>query len=433
MEQILARAQKQAEAAEVFEISSEETQAHFEANRLKQLHTSQSTNVALRVIKKGRVGYATATDSANARALVAAALETAAFGTEAKFELPGAQDYPKISIYDAKVSSVPIKDMVALGEAMIATVTSHTPGILCEAEVSRGVFSVRLLNSAGGQSAYRKSFFSLSIEGTLIQGTDMLFVFDGDSSCRPLSDTKKITDVVTKQLDLAREHAKAPTRSLPVVFTPYGVTALMTPLMSAFNGKTVFEGASPLGDKVGKLVFDKNFSLHDDPTVAYRPSSRPCDDEGVPGRRTPLVSDGVVKGFLYDLQTAGLAGKKSTGNGSRGRGSLPSPAPTALVITPGKTTFDDMVADIKEGLVVEYLMGAEQGNIMGGDFSGNVLLGYKIENGKIVGRVKDTMVSGNVYKILKDIPAIGSESRWVMGSLNTPPIYCQGLSVSSKA
>jgi hypothetical protein len=43
------------------------------------------------------------------------------------------------------------------------------------------------------------------------------------------------------------------------------------------------------------------------------------------------------------------------------------------------------------------------------------------------------MVSGNVYKILKDIPAIGSESRWVMDSLNTPPIYCQGLSVSSKA
>jgi PmbA protein len=432
MERILAQAQKQAEAAEVFEISTEETEVHFEANRLKQLHTNQSTNLALRIIKKGRLGYATAAGSRIARELVAAAVETATFGTEAKFGLPGAQDYSKINIFDAKVFSVPIKDMVALGEAMIAAVTAHKPGILCEAGISRGVVSVRLLNSAGGQAAYRKSFFSLSIEGTFIQGTDMLFVGDGDSSCRPLSDTKKITDVVLKQLDLARERAKAPTRSLPVIFTPYGVTALITPLMSAFNGKTVLEGASPLGDKVGKLVFDKNFNLRDDPIVSYRPSSRPCDDEGVPSRRTPLVSRGIVKGFLYDLQTAGLAGKKSTGNGSRGRGSLPSPSPSALVITPGKTTFDDMVADIKEGLVVEYLMGAEQGNILGGDFSGNVLLGYKIENGQIVGRVKDTMVAGNVYKILKDIPAIGSESRWVMGSLNTPPIYCNNLSVSSK-
>jgi PmbA protein len=132
------------------------------------------------------------------------------------------------------------------------------------------------------------------------------------------------------------------------------------------------------------------------------------------------------------LQTAALAGKKSTGNGSRNRGSLPGPAPSALVVAPGKTTFDEMVRDIKEGLVVEQLMGAEQGNILGGDFSGNVLLGYKIENGKIVGRVKDTMVSGNVYKVLGDIAAIGSETRWVSSFMQTPPFYCKGLSVSSK-
>ena len=91
-----------------------------------------------------------------------------------------------------------------------------------------------------------------------------------------------------------------------------------------------------------------------------------------------------------------------------------------------------MVADIKEGLVVEQLMGASQGNVLGGDFSGNVLLGYKIENGKIAGRVKDTMVSGNVYKLLNNIAAIGSESRWVGGILNTPPVYLTAVSVASK-
>jgi PmbA protein len=432
MERILSLAQKQADAAEVFEISTEETRAHFEANRLKQMQTNQSTSVALRIIKNGRVGYATSTGSGVAKDLIAAAVETAAFGSEAKYELPGAQDYPEVGVFDSKVPSVPIKDMVALGEAMISAVTAHTPGILCDASVDRGVVSVRLLNSRGGQASYRKSFFSLSIEGTLIEGTDMLFVGESDSSCHPISDIRKIIDVVLRQLDLAKDRAKAPTRSLPVIFTPDGVSVLMMPLMSAFNGKTVFEGASPLGDKVGQLVFDKSFSLHDDPTVAFRPGSRPCDDEGVPSRRTPLVSHGVVKGFLYDLQTAGLAGKKSTGNGARGGAGLPSPSPSALVVAPGKITFADMVADIKEGLVVEQLIGAGQGNMLGGDFSGNILLGYKIENGKMVGRVKDTMVSGNVYQVLKDIPAIGSESKWVGGFLNTPPLYCQGLSVSSK-
>ena len=111
---------------------------------------------------------------------------------------------------------------------------------------------------------------------------------------------------------------------------------------------------------------------------------------------------------------------------------MPAPSPSALVISPGDTDFCDMIADIKEGLVIEYLMGAEQGNILSGDFSGNVLLGYKIENGKIVGRVKNTMVHGNIYQSLNSLIAIGSDWRWVGGSLKMPSLYFSGLSVAAK-
>jgi len=202
--------------------------------------------------------------------------------------------------------------------------------------------------------------------------------------------------------------------------------------MAAFNGKTVLKGASPIGDKLGQPVFDKQLWLWDDPTISYRPGSRPSDDEGIPSQRTPLIEQGGVTNFLYDLQTAALAHTQSTGNGRRGHGGLPAPSPSAFVIKPGNTTFDEMVNDIKEGLIIEQLMGAEQGNILGGDFSGNVLLGYKVESGKIVGRVKDTMVSGNIYQLLKQITAIGSEAKWVGGFLNAPPLYCPRLSVASK-
>jgi PmbA protein len=432
MEQVLERAKQVAAEAEVFRVSSEETRVVFEANRLKHLQTSQSTSIALRILKGGRIGYATTTGTGDAAGLVADAVETAAFGAVARFEMPARVDYPPVAIFDPAVAAVPVKEMVGLGKDMVAAVTGHTPGIMCDASVARGVVSMRLINSRGAEASYRKSFFSLDIEGNLISETDMLFVGESESSCHPLSDTKTVTDVVLRQLDLAKDRAKAPTKSLPVVFTPNGFTALLMPLMSAFNGKTVLEGASPLGDKVGRTVLDENFSLQDDPLVAYRPGSRPCDDEGVPSQQTPLIDSGVVAGFLYDLQTAALAGKRSTGSGSRGRGGQPAPAPGAFIVAPGRTTFDEMVADIKEGLVIEQLMGAEQGNILGGDFSGNVLLGYKIENGRMVGRVKDTMVSGTVYKLLKDIAAIGSESKWVGGFLQTPPIYCRGLSVSSQ-
>lgn len=76
-------------------------------------------------------------------------------------------------------------------------------------------------------------------------------------------------------------------------------------------------------------------------------------------------------------------------------------------------------------------MGAEQGNVLGGDFSGNVLLGYKIEKGKITGRVKNTMVSGNVYQVLKETK-LSKEIKWVGGAMQVPYIFCPSLAVASK-
>jgi len=323
--------------------------------------------------------------------------------------------------------------MIKLGEELIATIRGHTPDIVCEAEVSKMVASVHIINSRGGQANYPKSTFSLGIEGNLIRDTDMLFVGESESSCHPLTESKAVAEVVLQQLELAKNQASVPSQQLPVIFTPNGIaSALIMPLMTAFNGKTVLEGASPIGNRLGEQVFDKRLWLWDDPTIAYRPGSRPCDDEGIPSQRTPLIEQGTVAHFIYDLQTAALANTQSTGNGSRSRGGVPSPSPSAFIIAAGNTTFAEMVQDIKEGLVIEHLMGAGQGNILGGDFSGNVLLGYKVESGKIVGRVKDTMVSGNVYQVLKQITAIGSDAKWVGGFLQTPHIYCPNLSVASK-
>jgi PmbA protein len=432
VERILEKASKVAEAAEVFLVTAEETPVRFEANRLKHIQGKQSTSVALRIIKDGRLGYATGTDLNDSQTLVDNAVETAKFGTRARFELPPTTPYPPVDIYDAETESVPVEKMASLGEELIALVTEHTPEIICEAVVEKETFTLKIINSRGGQAEYKKSVFGMGVVGNLIRGTDMLFVGEGQSSCHPLTDVGEIARVVLRQLDLAKNQATVPTKKLPVIFTPEGVvSALIPPLMAAFNGKTVLEGASPIGKKLGERVFDDKLSLRDDPIIAYRPHSRPCDDEGVPSQRTPLIEKGVVASFLYDLQTAALAKTKSTGSASRG-GGLPVPSPSTLVIAPGEASFDEMVADIKEGLVIEHLMGAEQGNILGGDFSGNVLLGYKVESGKIVGRVKDTMVSGNVYQLLKEISAIGSQPKWVGGVLSTPPIYCPRLSVASK-
>ena len=432
MEDILAQAKRVAEEAEVFMVSSEETPVQFEANRLKRIQSKQGTSLTLRIIKEGRIGYASTTELGDTQRLVDNAVETAQFGIQAKFELPQKASYPRIDVFDPNTESISIEKMIELGEELIALVTEYTPDIVCEAMVTKDIISLQLMNSSGGQASYRKSIFSLSIWGSLIRGTDMLFVGESQSSCHPSTTPREVAGVVLQQLELAKNRASVPTRQLPVILTPRGVTSALIPsLMVAFNGKIVLEGASPIGNRLGQPVFDPKLWLWDDPTIAYRPNSRPSDDEGVPSQRTPLIEGGIVASFLYDLQTAALAHTRSTGNGSR-NGGLPTPSPTTLVIAPGKTNFDEMVSDIKEGLVIEQLMGAEQGNILGGDFSGNVLLGFKVENGKIVGRVKDTMVSGNIYQVLKEVTAIGSKPEWVGGFIYTPPIYCPRLSVASK-
>jgi PmbA protein len=432
MEDLLKRAKKVAEEAEVFSVSRSETDAVFEANLLKQVVSRETSGRALRLIKNGRIGFSSSNKVDGTKELLDMALEMAPFGAEAKFQFPSLDSYPRVEVYDPMVEKVTEEQMVQLGQSLIDRVRKHTPEIVCQGNVSKNTVTIEITNSRGGRATYKKSVFSLSVEGVLIRGTDMLFVGDGDSSCRPISDHKTVSGNTIEQLERAKEIAPSLEGKLPVIFTPIGVAStLLMPLAIAVNGKTVLQGASPLGHRKGEQVFDKRLSIWDDPTIAYRPGSRFCDDEGVPSQRTLLIDKGVVANFLYDLQTAALAGTQSTGSASRSLVSLPSPSVSAIVIEEGDVSFEDMLADIKDGLVVEELMGASMGNVLGGDFSGNVLLGYRVKNGKLVGRVKDTMVTGNIYEALKDV-VIGNKARWVGGLVLTPHILCPRLAVSTK-
>jgi len=366
-------------------------------------------------------------------ALVDMAVETSQFGGPANFQFPPSRDYSEVSIFDPKVEEIAMERMVEIGKELIARIRGHTPDILCDVQVTKGTSSISLNNSQGGEGRYDSSFFGLSLEGILVRDTDMLFVGDSESSCRFSDNIDDLAGRVIWQLEMAKKKAAVSTKLLPIIFTPHGVaSALLSPLVLAFNGKAVLEGASPLKDKRGEQVFDKKLSLWDDATIAYGVGSYPFDDEGVSSQRLSLVANGVVTNFLYDLQTAALAGTQSTGNGQRVGGGFPSPAISSLILSGGDVSFQAMVEDMKEGLIVEQLMGADQGNLLGGDFGGNVLLGYRVENGEIVGRVKDTMIAGNVYQVLKELLGIGQEARWVGGILQTPPLYCSNVSVTTK-
>ena len=431
IERLLQKAAAVSEQADVFFVESEETPVQFESNRLKSLQAKQSSSVTLRIIKNGRLGLGVSARPDDGDKILEMALETAQFGQPVSFELPEPQDYPKVEIWDDEVLKVSTGELVSIGEKMIAAITERYPDVRCDGGAETARVSVSIANSRGGEAHYLKTIMGIGVQGTRVRGTDMLFVGDGEDDCRVIKNPDVVISSVLTQLERASQNVSVRSGEMPVIFTPSGVASAFIPaLASALNGKLVFEGASPLAKKLGEMMFNPKFSVYDDATLSLRPTSAICDDEGIATRRTPLIENGRVMNFYYDLKTAARAGKVSTGNGARGRGGAPAPSINALTLTPGKTSFESLLAEIKEGLVVEYLMGAEQGNVLGGDFSGNVLLGYKVENGKITGRVKDTVVAGNIYKLLKNI-TVASDIRW-QGNLYASSIFCPAVSVAAK-
>jgi PmbA protein len=170
----------------------------------------------------------------------------------------------------------------------------------------------------------------------------------------------------------------------------------------------------------------------DDATLDGRFGSAPYDDEGVPHRRTALIEGGVLRSFIYDLKTAALSGVQSTGNGGRSLFAPPQPEPSNLIFASGQTPLAEMIASIQEGLIVEDVLGLGQGNIVSGAFSNPLALGFKIERGQIVGRVKDVSIAGNVYELLKNVAAVSRESEWVYASYRLPYLLLPEMNVVSK-
>jgi PmbA protein len=248
-----------------------------------------------------------------------------------------------------------------------------------------------------------------------------------------------LVDRVIQKVKWARSESSIESGTFPVIFTPRGSLVLLVSLLAGFNGENVFQGTSPLGNKSGSQVFSDRLTITDHGSAENSPTKRSFDDEGLPVKKMALVKDGVVENFLYDLQTAGLASVNPTGNGLKGGlisgadfRATPGPSPTTLFISPGDHTMGELISDVDRGLMVDQVLGLGQGNPLSGEFSNNVSVAYKVENGEITGKVKNTMIAGNVYDLLDGKIKLGKEAEWVGGSLKSPAIVVDDVNVVQK-
>jgi PmbA protein len=413
-----------AQGAQATLLRRETSDVSFDNDRLKSAASEQRTQIDLKIIVDGKVGTSSTTDLNDVEGVVSRALEAADFGSPVHFELPDAQSLQDVQVFDATLLPLQKPEMIHMGQQMMDMIKSYNPEILAGAVVNKVIYKFEYANSKGAAYTTEQTDFNVGAGGQLVRGTDILFASHGVGQKKREVDTEEIAAQAIEYFRMAEKLVPIQSAEMPVIFTPGGLAALLLSLGLAVDGKNVYLGASPLRDKLGQQVADPRLTIIDDPFVAFGPNTSAFDDEGIPRKVTPIIENGILKNFIFDQDTAGRMKTHPTGHGSSRR-------PTNLMISPGDTPYAEMIRNTKEGLLVHEFLG------LGREFSVNVFLGYKIEDGEIKGRVKDVMLAGNAFEALKHITAISQERMWMSGPWTfftglMPYVQVEKLSVTAK-
>jgi len=159
------------------------------------------------------------------------------------------------------------------------------------------------------------------------------------------------------------------------------------------------EGRGFMSGKLGQKVVGDSISISDD-ALDPRILVSPYDSEGVAKQRVDIIKNGVASGILYDSYTAHREGKKSTGHASGHN----------LIMAPGNATLEEMIASTKRGVLVTRFHYTNLAHLMTVTMTGMTRDGtFLIENGKIVGPIKNLRIQQSVIEALSNVEMIGRD------------------------
>jgi PmbA protein len=421
IEQILEIARKAgASHAEVYQSASVSRPVFFEANRLKQQESSQAEGCALRLWRDNRPGLAVAYGEIEAETLVEKALAISQLNPPEEIELTEA----RTDIRENLGAEVTPEEFVEIGKETIAILRQNYSDLICSAEFECEKEIVTLVNSQGlyCQQIDRSTSYYFGIEW--VRGEDFLSIYDGEDTKDKPNPTMAIRQIL-QRLEWARNNIAPPKKKVPVLLTPNAISMFWETIAAATNGKRVVEGSSPWSDRLGEIVLSEKINISQQP--AREPYDCPFDDEGTPTQSLNIITNGRLQKFYSDRATAKSLNSLSTGNGFRpSLGRYPTPSLVNSIVESGSGSLEESMTIIEDGILLDRILGG--GADISGDFSVDIDLGYRIRQGRVVGRVKDTMVAGNVYAALNRVIAVGADCHW-SGSCYTPSVIVDGLSV----
>ena len=199
---------------------------------------------------------------------------------------------------------------------------------------------------------------------------------------------------------------KVKTTEVPVIFDPETAATLVRAIASAAAGPSLYRRASFLLDRLGTTIAAPSVTIVDDGLRPGGLGSRPFDGEGMATRRTVVVSEGVLQSYLLDSYSARKLGLASTHHAARD-GAGVTVATTNLMLMPGSTSPQDLIASVREGLYVTELIGFGVNGVTG-DYSRGAV-GLWIENGAFAYPVEEVTIAGNLLEMFAEVDGIGND------------------------
>ena len=408
---------------------------------VNEFTSSYTGGVCFRAIVNGKMGYASteALSAQQAKAVVARAVDNAVNleAEEAVFLGEGGQEYEPLEdkSYALPTTEELIAKVLETTEKLYAADPMAVDG--CQTQGIIETSEVAIYNSKGLDLHHSSNASGLVAVGVVSNGKEM----SNDYQIKlGKLDEIDVDALVKKAVSGAKEKLGgevAPTGQYPVIFNTDAMCSLLGVYSGIFNSESAQKGLSKLAGKEGEVIAAPCVTLVDDPFHCDNPEPMNFDAEGSPTRKKAVIENGVLNTLLYNLKTAAVAGKKTTGNASKaGYDAAVGIRPFTMYLQGGDLTEDELLQKAGNGVYITSLGGLHAGaDAISGDFSLQSS-GYMIENGVKTRYVKSFTVAGNFYELLKNIVALADNCHLprAMGStaFGAPSVLVDGLSVAGK-
>ena len=422
-----------ADEVEVFGQNSRSITSNAEKSDLQITKSQQETRIGIRAFIGTQVGFANTNDLGK---LEVAAADAVTLAKASPGDPHNVLPVPTVckpidGMCDPAAVSFSTEDAVKQTIRMLELTESIDSRIIVgEAEFSAEILDRVLINSAGAEASEQSSLFTYVILTTAVDGekvSNMDYKFGASRSVAGID-----VDSITRRscANAVGSLGAEPGESFngQVLLDPYAILSLFAPLQFQFNARNVLRGMSRWKDALGEAVATSAITLVDDGRLPGGVATASFDREGIPHGRLPLIENGVLRSFMHNSYTAHAFGVPNTGHAAGSAGSLPGIGSTNLEILPGTKSKDELISEIKRGLLVSRFSG--NANPVSGDFSGVAKAAYLIKDGKIDRPVSGTLIAGNVFEALKSLSGISSERERVSG-FTFPHLRLEGVSVTA--